>query len=96
MDETMMGEPLKNITDTAVQSLYKEKTEKYRNCLKVYTDWSKLSTERERGKSAAAWVCDMAEPRVNEWKLPEYVSNFGAEMNAIMRATEWYVGQESE
>ena len=62
----------------------------------MYTDGSRVSTEQGRGKTAAAWVCSRAEPRVNKWKLPDCASNYGAKMYAIMRAIEWYRGQESE
>ena len=61
----------------------------------MHTDGSKLSAEEERGKSAAAWVCDMAEPRMNKWKLPEYVSNFGAEMYAIVKLNGMWVKKVS-
>ena len=30
-----------------------------------------------RAKTAAGWVNSRAEPNVNKWKLPEYVSNYG-------------------
>ena len=94
IDETMMEEPLKIITDSAVQDLCREKTVKYENYIKVYTDGAKLGTEGLRGKTAATWVCSDAEPIVNKCMLPEHASNFGTEIYAIMGATEWYIGQE--
>ena len=34
-DETMMEEPLKSVTDLAVQNLFRKKSEKFGTCIKI-------------------------------------------------------------
>jgi ribonuclease HI len=84
----MQEDNLTNLSSPAVYNVFQDRCQPFDNCIKIFTDGSKI-TNNDQSRTAAA----IAIPSMNltmGWKLPN-ISIMSAELFGIIMALRWFV-----